>query len=91
VLTALRLDTGQLPAPRADGDREALRTLLVARQEITVARTAQIGQQRQNHPAPAQPPAGNRAIHAIALTRMRSCPGPARTSPASSTASSPGR
>jgi transposase len=46
VLAALRLDTGQLPAPRADGDREALRILLVARQEITVARTAQIGRLR---------------------------------------------
>ena len=43
VLAALRLDTHKLPVPRADGDREALRILLVARQEITVARTAQIG------------------------------------------------
>ena len=31
VLTALRLDAGRLPVPRADGDREALRILLVAR------------------------------------------------------------
>jgi len=31
---------------RADGDREALRILLVARQEITQARTAQIGRLR---------------------------------------------
>jgi hypothetical protein len=46
VLAALRLDTGQLPAPRADGDREALRILLVARQEITETRTAQIGRLR---------------------------------------------
>src|SRR5262249_30584891 len=46
VLAALRLDAGQLPVPRADGDREALRILLVARQEITVARTAQIGRLR---------------------------------------------
>ena len=30
VLAALRLDTGRLPVPRADGDREALRILLVA-------------------------------------------------------------
>jgi transposase len=43
VLAALRLDAGKLPVPRADGDREALRILLAARQEITVARTAQIG------------------------------------------------
>ena len=41
VLAALRLDSGRLPVPRADGDREALRILLVARQEIRVARTAQ--------------------------------------------------
>ena len=46
VLAALRLDAGKLPAPRADGDREALRILLVARQEITVARTAQAGRLR---------------------------------------------
>jgi transposase len=42
VLAALRLDAGQLPVPRVHGDREALRILLVARQEITEARTAQI-------------------------------------------------
>jgi len=46
VLAALRLDAGKLPVPRADGDREALRILLVARQEITVTRTAQIGRLR---------------------------------------------
>jgi hypothetical protein len=46
VLAALRLDAGKLPVPRADGDREALRILLVARQEITVARTAQAGRLR---------------------------------------------
>ena len=46
VLAALRLDADQLPVPRADGDREALRILLVARQEITEARTAQIGRLR---------------------------------------------
>jgi hypothetical protein len=34
VLAALRLDAGRLRVPRADGDREALRILLVARQEI---------------------------------------------------------
>ena len=43
VLAALRLDAGRLPVPRADGDREALRILLVARQEITGACTAQAG------------------------------------------------
>jgi transposase len=46
VLAALRLDAGRLPVPRADGDREALRILLVARQEITVARTAQASRLR---------------------------------------------
>jgi transposase len=46
VLAALRLDTGRLPVPRADGDREALRILLVARQEVTAARTAQANRLR---------------------------------------------
>jgi transposase len=46
VLAALRLDTARLPAPRADGDREALRILLGARQEITVAATAQTNRLR---------------------------------------------
>ncbi|GAA4485115.1 IS110 family transposase [Actinoallomurus oryzae] len=46
VLAALRLDADQLTAPRADGDREALRILLVARQEITVMRTAQTNRLR---------------------------------------------
>jgi len=34
VLIALRLDAGRLPTPRADGDREALRILLGAREEL---------------------------------------------------------
>jgi transposase len=46
VLAALRLDATRLPVPRADGDREALRILLVARQEITEASTAQAGRLR---------------------------------------------
>jgi transposase len=46
VLAALRLDASRLPVPRAGGDREALRILLVARQEITVARTAQAARLR---------------------------------------------
>src|SRR5215469_13886894 len=46
VLAALRLDAARLPVPRADGDREALRILLVARQEITVASTAQASRLR---------------------------------------------
>jgi Transposase len=46
VLAALRLHVGKLAVPRADGDREALRILLVARQEIRVARTAQAARLR---------------------------------------------
>jgi transposase len=46
VLAALRLDTSRLPVLRADGDREALRILLVARQEIAVASTAQANRLR---------------------------------------------
>ncbi len=46
VLAALRLDAERLPAPRADGDREALHILLGARQDITVASTAQTNRLR---------------------------------------------
>jgi transposase len=46
VLAALRLDAARLPTPRADGDREALRILLGARQDITVAATAQTNRLR---------------------------------------------
>jgi len=46
VLTALRLEANRVPVPRADGDREALRILLVARQELTVACNAQGGRLR---------------------------------------------
>jgi transposase len=46
VLAALRLDTSRLAVPRADGDREALRILLVARQELAAARTAQANRLR---------------------------------------------
>ncbi|HEX5291943.1 MAG TPA: IS110 family transposase [Streptosporangiaceae bacterium] len=46
VLTALRLDAGKLPTPRADGDREALRILLCARQELTTTATAQANRLR---------------------------------------------
>jgi transposase len=45
-LAALRLDADRLAVPRADGDREALRILLVAREEITVTRTAQTNRLR---------------------------------------------
>jgi len=46
VLTALRVDADRLPTPRADGDREALRILLGARQEMTSANTAQTNRLR---------------------------------------------
>ncbi len=46
VLAALRLDADRLPLPRADGDREALRILLGARHELTVATTAQTNRLR---------------------------------------------
>jgi transposase len=46
ALHALRLDASRLPAPRADGDREALRILLGARRELTITKTRQINQLR---------------------------------------------
>jgi transposase len=46
VLAALRLDADRLPAPRADGDREALRILLGAREDIIAASTAQTNRLR---------------------------------------------
>jgi transposase len=46
VLAALRLDADRLPTPRADGDREALRILLGARQELTTINTAQTNRLR---------------------------------------------
>ena len=45
-LQVLRRPAGELPAPRADGDREALRILLSARRELTMARTRQINRLR---------------------------------------------
>src|SRR4051794_38854006 len=46
VLAALRLDADRLPLPRVDGDREALRILLGARQELTAISTAQTNRLR---------------------------------------------
>jgi transposase len=46
ALTALRLDTTKLPVPRADGDREALRILLCARQELTTLAAARANRLR---------------------------------------------
>ena len=46
VLTALQLDAAKLPTPRADGDREALRILLCAREELTTTTTAQTNRLR---------------------------------------------
>lgn len=41
ALSLLRMDTSRLPQPRVDGDREALRILLISRQEQVVTRTKQ--------------------------------------------------
>ncbi len=41
VLNTLQLDADRLPTPRADGDREALRVLLTAREELTTTTTGQ--------------------------------------------------
>jgi transposase len=46
VLTALRLPVDRLPTPRADGDREALRILLCARDELTTSVTGQTNRLR---------------------------------------------
>ncbi len=46
VLAALRLDVDRLPTVRADGDREALRILLAAREDIVTAATAQTNRLR---------------------------------------------
>lgn len=46
VLSALQLDANKPPTPRADGDREALRILLCARQELTTTSTAQTNRLR---------------------------------------------
>ena len=46
ALHALRLDADRLPAPRADGDREALRILLGARRDLTTTKTRSINRLR---------------------------------------------
>ena len=46
ALQVLRMRTDRLPTPRADGDREALRILLSARDELTRTQTRQINQLR---------------------------------------------
>jgi transposase len=46
VLTALQLDAEKLPTPRADGDRDALRILLCARQELITTSTGQTNRLR---------------------------------------------
>lgn len=46
VLQALRLPADQLPIPRGDGDREALRILLGARRELTLTKTQQVNRLR---------------------------------------------
>jgi transposase len=46
VLYALGLDATKLPTPRSDGDREALRILLCARQQLTTTTTGQTNRLR---------------------------------------------
>ena len=46
AVNALNLETDTLPAPRADGSREALRILSVARREMTNTQTRHINQLR---------------------------------------------
>jgi transposase len=46
VLAALRMDVDRLPVPRSDGDREALRILLGARDEIATTRTRHVNRLR---------------------------------------------
>jgi transposase len=46
VLSALRMDADALPVPRADGNREALRILLAARQDLTKVKTARTNRLR---------------------------------------------
>lgn len=46
ALQVLRMSADRLPAPRADGDREALRILLSARREVVIARTRQVSRLR---------------------------------------------
>jgi transposase len=46
ALHGLRMDSTRLPEPRADGDREALRILLGARDELNATRTEQINRLR---------------------------------------------
>lgn len=71
VLSALQLKADQLPSPRADGDREALRVLLTARAELTTTSTGQTNRHRLNRSGDRDL---NRAIHTIAIARMRCCP-----------------
>jgi transposase len=46
VTFALQLQIDRLPTPRADGDRDALRILLGARHDLTMASTAQVNRLR---------------------------------------------
>jgi len=46
ALTVLRMPADRKALPRSDGDREAMRILLVARNEISTTRTAQINRLR---------------------------------------------
>jgi len=64
VLYALGLDANKLPTPRCDGDREALRILLCARQELTTTTTGQTNRLR------ALLRAGDDTDHQLARARL---------------------
>lgn len=46
ALLVLRMRTGRLPTPRADGNREALQIPLGARRELSTSRTRQVNRLR---------------------------------------------
>jgi transposase len=72
VLTALRQDADRLPQVRADGDREALRILLAAREDIVTGSTAQTNRLRALLLAgdDADRRAARRALTDAALTQL---------------------
>lgn len=78
VLTALRLDAEKLPSPRVDGDREALRILLGARDESATVRTGQVNRLRAlllgGDDADRQADRGALTDSALAVLARRRCP-----------------
>lgn len=83
VLTALRMDAARLPSMRSDGDREALRILLGARQDLVVSSTAQTNRLRalllSGGDSDRQSARGSLTAAALAaLIRRRCAPGASR-------------